>query len=117
AYERGTGHLVNGEAFVFFSEHYKNVINPQSITVQLTPGSAETFGVAVVEKNAEGFRVKELQKGTGNFSFDWEVKAVRKGFESYEVYHKKENLKAVHEVKGYAPDTSRVNSVRGFIKR
>ncbi|MEI2694359.1 MAG: hypothetical protein V9E90_04755 [Saprospiraceae bacterium] len=112
AYERGTGHLVNGEAFVFFSDHFKKVINPQSITVQLTPGSAETFGVAVVEKNADGFRIKELQKGTGNFSFDWEVKAVRQGYESYEVYHKKENLRAVHETSGFAPSKTQNHTIR-----
>lgn len=80
--------------------------------MQLTPGSAETFGVAVVEKNADGFRIKELQKGTGNFSFDWEVKAVRKGYESYEVYHKKENLRAVHETSGFAPSNKQIHSMR-----
>lgn len=117
AYERGTGQLVNGEAFVLFSDHFKKVINPQSITVQLTPGSAETFGLAVVEKNSEGFRVKELQKGTGNFSFDWEVKAVRQGYESYEVYHKKEELRATHSVKGYAPETMHTSKIREPIKR
>ncbi|MBL0295570.1 MAG: hypothetical protein IPQ04_15295 [Saprospiraceae bacterium] len=29
--------------------------------------------------------LKELRKGTGNHNFDWEVKAVRKGYENYEV--------------------------------
>lgn len=117
AYERGTGHLVQGEVFVSFSDHFKKVINPQSITVQLTPGSAETFGLAVVEKNGDGFRVKELQKGTGNFSFDWEVKAVRKGYESYEVYHKKEALRATHSEKGYAPKTIHSSKIHESLKR
>ncbi len=94
AYERGTSHLIQGEVFIPFSDHFKKVINPNSITVQLTPGSAETFGLAVIEKNDQGFRVKELQSGKGNFNFDWEVKAVRKGYESYEVYHEKVSLRA-----------------------
>ena len=29
--------------------------------------------------------VEELLGGTGNYSFDWEVKAVRQGHENYEV--------------------------------
>jgi hypothetical protein len=63
-----------------------------SLTVQLTPAYADTYGIAVVEKLTTGFKVKELQGKRGNFSFDWEVKAVRKGHENYQVYHKKESL-------------------------
>jgi hypothetical protein len=29
--------------------------------------------------------VRELMKGKGNFSFDWEAKGVRKGYENYQV--------------------------------
>ena len=83
AYERGTAQLVNGEAFIPFSEHFELVINAETMTVNLTPNSAESLGLAVVEKTAEGIRVKELYKGTGNYSFDWEAKAVRKGYENY----------------------------------
>jgi len=83
AYERGTTRLVNGEAFVPFSEHFELVINPSTMTIQLTPGSAESEGLAVIEKNSKGFRVRELRKGTGNYTFDWEVKGVRKGYEDY----------------------------------
>lgn len=83
AYERGTASLRDGEAFIPFSDHFHLVINPSTMTVHLTPQSAESFGLAVVEKSARGFRVKELMKGTGNYTFDWEVKGVRKGFEDY----------------------------------
>ncbi len=83
AYTRGTATLVNGEVFVPFPEHFELVINPSTMTVHLTPGSAESEGLAVVEKSASGFKVKELHKGKGNYSFDWEVKGVRKGYEDY----------------------------------
>ena len=85
AYERGTAELVNGEAFIPYSETFGIVINPNTVTVQLTAQSAESLGLAVVEKTATGFKVKELMKGTGNYAFDWEVKGVRKGYEDYKV--------------------------------
>ncbi|NJL74264.1 MAG: hypothetical protein HC892_03685 [Saprospiraceae bacterium] len=36
AYERGTAELVNGEAFIPYSETFGIVINPNTVTVQLT---------------------------------------------------------------------------------
>lgn len=83
AYERGSAALTNGEAIIEFSEHYKLVINPATMTVQITPHSSNTYGLSVIEKTDNGFKVKELMDGVGNFSFDWEVKCVRKGFENY----------------------------------
>jgi hypothetical protein len=85
AYERGTATLENGEVFVPYSETFKLVINPETITVTLTPHSADTYGLAVVEKLSNGFRVKELQNGTGDFSFDFTVTGVRTGYEDFEV--------------------------------
>jgi hypothetical protein len=85
AYTRGTAQLVNGETFVEFPEHFRMVANPATMTVMLTPLSADTRGLAVVEKAENGFRVKELMNGAGTFGFDWEVKCVRKGYENYQV--------------------------------
>lgn len=85
AYERGVGQLSNGTVFIEYSEHFKLVINPETVTVNLTPHYADTYGLAVVEKTSEGFVVKELKNRKGNFSFDWEVKAVRSGYEDYRV--------------------------------
>jgi hypothetical protein len=59
------------------------------MTVILTPLSAESEGLAVVEKTAHGFKIKELRHGNGEYAFDWEVKCVRKGFEDYRVYRDK----------------------------
>ena len=83
AYERGTIELVDGEAFIPFTEHFTIVINPETMTVSLTPLSADSKGLAVVEKTANGIRVKELHNGQGNYKVDWEAKAVRKGLEEY----------------------------------
>ena len=51
----------------------------------ITPLSASSEGIAVVDKSAGSFVVKELRGGTGTYEFDWEVKAVRSGFEDFEV--------------------------------
>ena len=91
AYERGEAKLVNGEAFVEFSTHFRDIINFESMTIQLTPGHWDTYGLAVIEKTENGFKVKELKGGQGNFSFDWEVKAVRSGFENYRVIRSNED--------------------------
>jgi hypothetical protein len=85
AYVRGTGHLVNGQAEVTFPEHFVAVANPQGTTVQVTPLSAESKGLAVVEKHADGFVVRELSSGTGTYDFDFVVMAVRSGHENFRV--------------------------------
>jgi len=85
AYERGTGVLIDGEAFISFSDTYQIVANPATMTVILTPLSANSKGLAVIEKTENGFNVKELDGGTGSYRFDWEVKCVRKGHESFQV--------------------------------
>ncbi len=83
AYERGTAQLNNGEAFIPFTEHFEIVVNPATMTINLTPLNASSKGLAVIEKNANGFKVKELSNGTGNYQIDWEAKGVRKGYEDY----------------------------------
>ena len=84
-YLRGTGKLVNGKAQVEFPEHFRLVINPETMTIVTTPLSAASKGIAVISKSIEGFEVQELWEGAGNYDFDWEVKAVRKGHENFKV--------------------------------
>lgn len=95
AYERGTVMLVNGEAEVLFSETFEIVANPTTMTVMTTPWSAESKGLAVVERTEKGFRIKELGGGTGNYKVDWEAKAVRKGWEDFEVIRDKDKVEPV----------------------
>jgi hypothetical protein len=97
AYERGTATLVNGEAEITFSETFEIVANPATMTILTSPWSAGSKGLAVTERTATGFKVKELYGGTGNYKFDWETKAVRKGLEDFKSIRDKE------------PDTSESN--------
>ena len=90
AYERGTVELVDGRAEVRFSDHFELVANPNTLTIMLTPWSAESQGLAVVERSSTGFVVQELRGGTGRYRVDWEAKAVRKNHENWQVVRKKE---------------------------
>lgn len=85
AYLRGTAKLKNGRAIVSFPEHFRSIANSEAMTVQLTPRSVDTYGLAVLASSVDGIEVGELKRGTGNFEFDWEVKAVRKGHENFQV--------------------------------
>jgi hypothetical protein len=85
AYVRGTAHLVNGRANVTLPDHFTSVASSQGITVQVTPLSGESKGLAVVEKGTDRFAVRELNSGSGTYDFDFLVTAVRKGHEDYQV--------------------------------
>jgi hypothetical protein len=82
---RGTAQLVNGEAGVDLPDHFVHVANLDTMTVHVTPLSADSEGLAVVGKGRAGFVVRELQRGSGNYDFDWEVKCVRRGHEDFRV--------------------------------
>ncbi len=85
AYLRGTAVLVDGQAEIAFPEHFRLVASEQGMTLQVTPLSAESLGLAVVEKRQDGAVVRELHAGHGNYEFDYLVCAVRKGKEDYRV--------------------------------
>ncbi len=92
AYTRGTATLINGEAEILFPEHFEIVINPTSLTILTNSWSAQSKGMAVVERTVKGFKVIELFEGKGNYKFDWEAKAVRKGHEDYKVERPKSDF-------------------------
>ena len=95
AYVRGTATLKNGSADIEFPEHFEIVANPETMTILLTPLSANSKGMSVTKKGEKGFVVKELMNGDGSYEFDWEAKAVRKGYEDYRVIRdKKESMPA-----------------------
>ena len=85
AYYRGTAQLSGGEATVTLPEEFTLIANLQTMTIMLTPLDASSKGLAVVEKTASGFKVKELHNGDGNYALDWEVKAKRLGYEDFKV--------------------------------
>ena len=91
AYIRGTAKLVNGEAHVEYQDHFKIVVNWETVTIQLTPLSADSKGLALLDKNANGFRIKELFNGTGNYKFDFLVQGIRRGYEDHKAIQDKLN--------------------------
>jgi len=76
----GVANLGEGEAFVKFPDkitaYFQEKPGNYQYTVVLTPLSSESKGLAVIEKNADGFKVKELQSATGNYAFDWEMRVL-----------------------------------------
>lgn len=81
---RGTDQLVSGNAVIYFPYDFVQIANHTTMTVTITPHDANTYGLAVTDKFEDGFRVEELVSKTGNFTFDWEVKCVRKGEEGFQ---------------------------------
>ena len=107
AYIRGTGQLVNGSAVITFPDHFKAVAGEVGMTVQLTPLSADSKGLAVLEKSLEGVVVRELLNGSGTYDFDWEVKAVRKGHENYRVIRPKDEVKPAVPAQSVSSENSK----------
>lgn len=85
AYLRGTAELTNGTAAIETPQHFRHVASNVGLTVNLTPLSAESLGLAVVEKSPERFVVRELHGGSGTYEFDYMITAVRKGHEDFQV--------------------------------
>jgi hypothetical protein len=85
AYVRGTARLVGGRAVIDLPEHFQDVAGAAGMTVQLTPRSAASLGLAAVERTPARVVVRELRRGTGSYRFDWLVKAIRRGHEDYRV--------------------------------
>ena len=73
AYVRGTGTLSLGRCTVELPEHFSSVVS-LGLTVQITPLSATSLGLAITAKSAEKFVVEELNSGKGSYDFDWEIK-------------------------------------------
>jgi len=85
-YVRGTARLVNGRARIELPDHFRKLADEQGMTVQLTPRSAESKGLAAVRVSLDGIEVVELHNGRGNYEFNWRVEAVRKEHRDFQVY-------------------------------
>lgn len=81
---RGTAKLTDGAATIELPRHFQVVAAEKGVRVQVTPHSADTFGLAVVERGNKRIVVKELRDGKGEFTFDYFITAVREGFEDHE---------------------------------
>jgi hypothetical protein len=96
AYVRGTAHLNNGEAVIELPDHFTSIASGEGLTVQVTPNSATSRGLAVEEKSIQRILVRELSNGKGEYDFDWEVKCVRKGYEDYRVIRPHKDFELGH---------------------
>lgn len=94
AYVRGNATLDQGKVYIAFPDHFIHVCGPESLTVQLTPRSKDSKGLAVTSIDPGGFWVEELGQGQGNYAFYWEAKGVRNGYENYQVIQPKSRLNA-----------------------
>jgi hypothetical protein len=65
--------------------HFASVVSQQGLTVQVTPSSPRSLGLAVAEKSTSRIVVRELRGGRGDYDFDWEVKSIRVRGESMRV--------------------------------
>ncbi|MBW4631784.1 MAG: hypothetical protein KME30_07730 [Iphinoe sp. HA4291-MV1] len=83
AYIRGKATLSRGQAEIVFPDHFSLVVNPTTLTIQLTPRSAESKGLAVIDQSERGFSVRELWQGEGEYEFDYFVAGVRQGLEDF----------------------------------
>ena len=83
-YVRGTGKLVDGEARICLPDHFVSVANAETICTRYAAFSRLPC-LSVAAKRFCDFVVRDLHHGAGTYDFDWEVKAVRKGYENYRV--------------------------------
>lgn len=91
-YCRGQADLIAGRAQIEFPEHFAAMAAPGTLTVSLTPRALDSKGVAAIDVSPTGMQIGELQQGTGSYSVDYVVYAVRKGFEDYQVYRNRTAL-------------------------
>lgn len=69
-------------ATVDLPDHFALVTNATTpLVVQVTPYSAASPGLAVVERSTDRLVVRELGGGTGGYEFAYTVKGVRLGFD------------------------------------
>ncbi|MDR2147767.1 MAG: hypothetical protein LBE91_15035, partial [Tannerella sp.] len=72
---RGTASLQDGTAVIELPQEVSEKIDRTTATVQVTPLSAESKGLAVTDKQGESFKVQELMSGAGSYAFDWTLTA------------------------------------------
>ena len=80
---RGSAQLEDGGAVIELPEYFSVVAAEDGIQVQITP-TEDCNGIFVRGKSREYIEVKELMKGRSNARFDYQVTAVRAGFERHQ---------------------------------
>lgn len=92
---RGKAKLADGRAVIETPEHFRDVAgSDEDITVQFTPRSSRSKGLAAVEVTKDSIRVEELMEGKGTYEFDYFITAKRAGFEGHEPVQKNTHFSA-----------------------
>ena len=93
-YHRGKVQLEAGTATIVLPEHFAALASPDSLTVQLTPRSIDSKGLAVKEISADTIEIGELFSGTGSYEVHYIIHAVRKGYEDHKPVISDQEFKA-----------------------
>ena len=81
--DQGTATLKDGRAVIKIDPLFAQTVSLDGgYQVFVTPWSDASAGLAVTNRTATSFEVRELNGGKGNYSFDWRITAPRKGYES-----------------------------------
>jgi len=91
---RGTAKLIKGRASIETPDHFRFVAGDEGISVQFTPRSSRSKGLAAVKVTKEKIVVEELMKGKGTYEFDYFITAKRAGFERHEPIQPNTHFKA-----------------------
>ena len=83
-FDRGQGQLSGGSVTIHLDPIFLETVTIDAVhpmLIQITP-TADCNGLFVAEKTSTSFTVKELRNGTSDATFDWEVAAKRRGYET-----------------------------------
>lgn len=81
--DSGTATLKDGRAIIQVDPLFAESVSLDAgYQVFVTPRTFDTPGLGVANHSATSFEVRELNGGKGNFSFDYRITALRKGFEA-----------------------------------
>ncbi len=95
---RGKAKLVDGRAVIETPEYFRDVAgSDEDITVQFTPRSSRSKGLAAVEVTKDSIKVEELIEGKGTYEFDYFITAKRAGFEGHKPVQKNTHFSAHNE--------------------
>jgi hypothetical protein len=93
-YHRGVVKLREGRATIELPEHFRSLASPATLTVQLTPRSLDSLGVAVGSIGDGRIEVGELHAGKGSYDVYYVVHAVRRGYEDRQAVLSREQFHA-----------------------
>ncbi len=107
-YFRGKGKLESGRTVIELPSYFKSIAQDTTISVQLTPCSLASKGMAIESIEGGKVNVGELYGGKGGYEFFYTVYAARKGYENYEVYIPKDKFEMKYSNKQRSkPQSSR----------